>query len=240
MEDVTAAGVPRSSISIIPCGVDLAKFDEAREKADAGIAGRPPAIGIFGWIEPPKGLHVVIECIPYVRQAIADARFVFVGVPVTEDEHHYAVRLQNRVDALEQADAVTWLGFRDDVPSLMAGCDVIVQAATERETLGVVLLEAMAAGKPVISTRLGGPAELVRDGENGIAVPPNDPIAIANAIISLLRDEPRRTAMGLRGRALVEEAFTTELRATRTAELLRRAAETRSAVRLLGASVAAC
>src|SRR5262249_45452885 len=79
--------------------------------------------------------------------------------------------------------------------------------ASQREPFGRVLLEAMAVGKPVVAPREGGPTEIVADGETGLLVPPRDPDALARAIVALLRDPARRTAMGRAGRARVAAMF---------------------------------
>ena len=101
--------------------------------------------------------------------------------------------------ALDLGDTVRFLGFRDDVVELLRAADLFV-ISSYLEGLGTSILDAMAAGLPVVGTRVGGIPEAVRDGETGLLVPPRDPAALAEALVRLALDPARRAAMGARGR----------------------------------------
>ena len=98
------------------------------------------------------------------------------------------------------ADRVTFAGFVDDVAGVLAGADIAVHASVIPEPHGQVVVEAMAAGVPVIAAAAGGPAEIVTDGVDGVLVPPGDVAALANALTRLAADARLRTELGAAGR----------------------------------------
>ena len=132
-----------------------------------------------------------------------DARFVIAG----EGELRPALERQIKEHHLEKH--VLLAGFRPDVLSLHKAFDIFVMSSVT-EGLGTSLLDAMAAGKPVVATTAGGIPEVVVDGETGILVPPRDHEAMAAAIVALLKDEGLRTRMGRAGRARAETRFSAE------------------------------
>ena len=104
------------------------------------------------------------------------------------------------------AASVAFLGHRDDMPALTAALDVSV-LPSRREAQGLAILEAMAVGRPVVATRVGGIPEMVRDGVSGLLVPSNDPVALAAAIVRLLQDRPLAQRLGVAGRELVRRHY---------------------------------
>lgn len=122
-----------------------------------------------------------------------DARFLLVG-----DGEMRSV-LQAQVHALGLSDRIVFTGFREDIPALIAGMDVFVLPSIN-EGMGRVLVMAMALGKPIVATRVGGVAELLADGEAGLLVPPRDPAALADATTAVLQDATRARALAEAGR----------------------------------------
>ncbi|WP_144143149.1 glycosyltransferase family 4 protein [Paraburkholderia sp. BCC1884] len=139
--------------------------------------------GLFGRLAPWKGQHVALEAIA----RIPDVHLVLVGAPLF-GEDAYAQRLREQAAALGIADRVHFAGFQDDVPTWMKAMDVIVHTSTEPEPFGRVIVEGMAAGRPVIATAAGGVTEIVRHGRNGWLVKPADADALAEAIKALHAD----------------------------------------------------
>jgi glycosyltransferase involved in cell wall biosynthesis len=117
--------------------------------------------------------------------------------------------LRKAIAAHGLEDVVALLGRRRDVPDLLHAADVFV-LSSRQEGFPITILEAMAAGKPVIATDVGGCSEAVVHGETGLIVPPENPDALANAIIELLEDRDRSAAMGAAGRERVEREFTVD------------------------------
>jgi glycosyltransferase involved in cell wall biosynthesis len=124
---------------------------------------------------------------------------------------------------------ICFLGECSDVPSLLAQADILVRPSL-LEGLPLAVLEGMAAGLPVVASRVGGTPELVRDGETGFLVEPGDPADLAGRICSLLGDTAQRTAMGRRAREVVEQGYDWDDVARRTIKVYEQAANVRSLV----------
>jgi glycosyltransferase involved in cell wall biosynthesis len=130
-------------------------------------------------------------------------RYVFAG------DGSHKTQLQRLVQTLGLREEVSFVGFVKDVPKFLSSIDVLVLPSLH-EGLGVAALEGMAAGKPVVATRVGGLAESVVGGETGFLVPPEDGAALANAIEKLVADPSMARAMGRKGAARVLDNFTIE------------------------------
>lgn len=172
--------------------------------ADTGAA---PVVALIGRVAAWKGQHVFLRAAARVRERHPEARFWIVGSAMFgEDE--YERGLHALVAELDLKDRVEFLGFRDDVPALMAGLDVVVHASTLGEPFGQVVIEGMAAARPVVATDGGALPEIVTSGETGLLVPPGDDAALARALLTLLGDSGYARALGLAGRERVRERFT--------------------------------
>ncbi|MHC4399256.1 MAG: glycosyltransferase family 4 protein [Planctomycetota bacterium] len=160
-------------------------------------------IGAVGTICPRKGQIYLVRALPKVLEAAPGARLVLVGAPV---DGPYTARLRAEADRLKVASKLLFAGHRDDVHEIMAALDVCVLASLE-EPQGMVLLEAMAAGLPVVGTKVGGIPECVRSGQTGTLVAPADSDALAEAVAVLLRNPTLRRRYGQAGRKHVWERF---------------------------------
>lgn len=145
-----------------------------------------------------KGHHVLLEAVPRVLETVPQARFLLFGRGPLEDE------VRRSIDDAGLREHVRLAGFRDDLPSLMPCLDLVVHPAFA-EGLGVALLEAGAAGVPVVGSRAGGIPEVVVHGRTGLLVPPGDAEALAEALAELLGDPERCDAMGREARRFVRE-----------------------------------
>jgi len=128
-------------------------------------------------------------------------------------EAEYERQVRSLAESLGISSVVTFTGFRGDVPSVLADMDLIVHASTTGEPFGQIIIEGMAAGKPVIATNGGGVPEIVEDGKTGILVPMGDVQAMVEAIRRVLADPPLAEDMGARGRERVRDHFTIERKA---------------------------
>lgn len=185
-------GRPEQFVTI-PSGVDL---DAVTAAPPVRPVSGGPVIGAVARLVPIKGLQHLVDAAPQVLRHCAQARFLLVG----EGEMRPALEEQARGLGLE--DRITFTGYRPDAPSLLAGMDVFVLPSLN-EGMGRVLVMAMALGKPIVATRVGGVPELLGDGEAGLLVPPGDPAALAEAVCSLLRDPTRAQGLGEAGRRRV-------------------------------------
>jgi glycosyltransferase involved in cell wall biosynthesis len=154
-----------------------------------------------GRLAEQKGLEYLIRAAPLLRPELASTSIVIAGDgPLGE-------RLSRLVSDLGVGDLVKILGFRSDVGDLLAASDLVVLPSLW-EGLSISLLEAMAAGKPVVTTLIGSNREVTDDGRAAVLVPPKNPAALAAAIRALAADPARREALGREGHAVQRERYT--------------------------------
>ena len=171
--------------------------------------GRAPSVGMIGRISPWKGQHVFIKAAAIVSKECPGTHFQIIGAPLFS-ETDYEAELHRLAASLNLEGQLTFTGFVSDVPSAIARLHIVVHASIIAEPFGQVVIEGMAAGKPVIATRAGGIPEIVTHNETGLLVPVEDERALADAMIALLQDPARAKAMGEKGRETVREFFTIE------------------------------
>ncbi len=177
---------------VIPNGIDLDRYDRPRAPGRGGTV-----IGTVGRFSTEKGHRLLLEAFGRVRRARPQSRLVLVGYGDLEPE------LRRAAEALAPGGAVEFAGARESAEALPA-FDVYVQPSLY-ESQGLAILEAMAAGVPVVATDVGGVRDAVRDGETGLLVPPGDPEALAAAILRLAADPGLSAALAARARARVRE-----------------------------------
>lgn len=164
-------------------------------------------IGVAGRIQlEQKGQDVFVQAAAKLAGRHPEAGFVIVGSPFPGNEEHES-RLRRLIQQLGLEQRVVLAGEVEDMPAAFAAVDVWVLPARKPEGLGNVLIEAMAMGKPVVGSAVGGIPELITDHENGFLVPPHDPEALAKAIERLIEDPALRKRMGEVGRSRFLEDF---------------------------------
>ncbi|MFP4475054.1 MAG: glycosyltransferase family 4 protein [Desulfatibacillaceae bacterium] len=197
-EDMVRLGVCREQrISVIHSGVDLAPYlsggDKGRARQLLGIPEESLVVGCVGWLMHVKGPDLLLDAASELCEAEPRARLVFVG------DGPMRRRLEARALQHGIGDRIVFAGWREDVPDILPAFDVLA-LPSRNEGMGRVLVEAMASGLPVVATRVGGVPDLVVKGETGVLVPPENPQALAKALLHLLRDREAAAAMGQRGR----------------------------------------
>ncbi len=163
-----------------------------------GLPAGVPLVGMVTRLQRWKGVHVLVDAMAAVHATRPDVRAVVIGGP-HETEPRYPAELESKVDALGLRDIVWFAGFQSNVPQWMQAADVIVHAS-DREPFGIVVIEAMALGKPVVAGSEGGPAEIITDGVDGTLVPFGDAAKLARAILRYLDDQPFATRLGAAAR----------------------------------------
>jgi glycosyltransferase involved in cell wall biosynthesis len=189
-------------------GVALDRFEpstlpspaEMRDKLGLPLDG--PLIGIVGRLQRWKGMHVLVEAMPKVLQKYPNAHCLVVGGK-HDLEPDYEGFLNEKITELSLDDRVIRTGLQSNVPQWVQAMDVFIHAS-DREPFGIVIIEAMALGKPVIAGNAGGPTEIITEGVNGLLTPYGDADALANAILRYLDDQEfaRNVAAAARQRAL--------------------------------------
>ncbi len=193
-------------------GTVFQNFDDLQSRLP--FAGGAPTFGIVGRLTRWKGQHVFLRAAAIVRVQVPDAKFQIVGAALFGEEN-YERELRALATELGLSEAVEWLGFRRDVPQVVARMDALVHASTTGEPFGQVLIEGMAASRPVIATEGGGVPEIVLDGETGLLVAMGEVEPLADAMLRLWRDPERARMMGGLGRLRVQSEFTIEATARR-------------------------
>ncbi|MFX1552331.1 MAG: glycosyltransferase [Promethearchaeota archaeon] len=211
-------------IEIIHNGIDLARFDTEIDgegiRSEFNVEKGTKLIGTIGHFAPLKGYEELLNAMGEVVGNGFDVKLVMVGESIYPHSKSYKEKLFSLVDSPELKERVIFAGFREDIPELLASFDVFV-LPSRSEGFGRVNLEAMAMGKPVISTNVGGIPEVVLDGVTGILVPPGNPNALSRALMMLLDDPSQRESMGREGRKRVEEHFTLQGHVQRIQEIYR-------------------
>lgn len=177
--------------------------DRARIRAELSLDDSWHLLGAIGSVIPRKGLLYLVRALPAILQRAPKTRLAVIseeGIP------SYVAKVKRAIRRLGLEESVLWLGPHNEMPRLLAALDLCVLPSLE-ENLPLVLLEAMAAGLPVVATSVGGVPECIRPGETGILVPPADSAALGDAIVSLLRDPARGRALAERARRDVVERF---------------------------------
>ncbi|CAN1210559.1 Glycosyltransferase [Tumidithrix helvetica PCC 7403] len=206
-----AVGGNPALVSVVYNGFSLEPFQQvshaqtAKIRAELGV-GDWPLLGVFSRISYWKGQHVLLEAI----QKLPNVHVMLVGEPLF-GEVEYADRLKQMALEHEFGDRVHWLGFRSDIPALMAACTIVVHTSTEPEPFGRVIVEGQLAQRPVIATAAGGALELVKDGETGWLVPPSDPETLRTVIQSLLANPDRTAAIAQQGYIHAKSTFALDI-----------------------------
>jgi glycosyltransferase involved in cell wall biosynthesis len=195
---------PARKLRVVPNFVDLHRFaglsDKEAARRDLGLPEGVPILICLASLTEEKGQAVLLQAMRRVHCEVPDARLLLVG------RDRGRTDLRALADELGLAGSVDLLGIREDVAPLLAACDISVLPSL-REGLPLSLLESAAAGLPIVATAVGGVPEIVEDGVGGILVPPGDPDALADALVTVLGGAERRRAMGEAARRRVEERF---------------------------------
>jgi glycosyltransferase involved in cell wall biosynthesis len=206
-EVLLSQGVPPEKVRCVPSAVDPGPFtipcDGEAFLQEFALHRDDRIVGMAAQFIPRKGHDVLLQAIPEVLETHPRTRFLLFGEGPLRKE----VEARARREGLEAH--VIFPGFREDFPHLLPCLDVFAHPAL-KEGLGVVLLQASAAGVPIVAARAGGIPEAVREGENGLLVSPGDPSALATAISSLLSDPVRAGGLGEGGRELVRREFSVD------------------------------
>ena len=184
--------MPKVPVRVVYPAADLERFDPDALpsppacRQELGLGGDGPLIGTFGRLQTFKGVHVLIDAMPQIISRYPSGRLLIVGGtwPLEPD---YPLRLRRQIEGLGLSGKVIFAGHQDQVAQWMQACDIVVHAAHE-EPFGMVVVEAMALGKPVVASASGGPREIITTGVDGLLVPPGNTGELAAAVLRFLDD----------------------------------------------------
>lgn len=201
---VTSRRIPEHHVHVIHYGIDGDQFPQSASeiRRRRGLNGRA-TLGSLGRLEPRKGFQTLIQAMGGVLQRMDHAELFIAG----HDPWAYSKTLHARIEQAGLSGQVHLVPFQDDVPSFLHGLDLFV-FASRSEGFGRVVIEAMAAGKPVVASRIAPLTEIVIEGETGLLVDPESPEAFAEAIAWVLQHPDDGRRMGQAGRERVRREFT--------------------------------
>lgn len=218
-------GFPAERLVAVPTHIDPAFYDrpEARAAARAalGIGGSDFVVGTVAVLRGWKGHDLLLDAARDLSTAVPGLRIVLVGDGPQRE------RLRARLEDEGLREIVTMTGHREDVAELLSAMDVFVFPSTGNEGVPQAVLQAMAAGLPVVASSLPSIAEVVREGETGLLFPPGDGPALVEKVLHLAGDADLRRKMGEAGRIHVRERFSESGMLDRLEEVYRRAANRR-------------
>ncbi|MDP3143170.1 MAG: GT4 family glycosyltransferase PelF [Candidatus Omnitrophota bacterium] len=205
-------GLPHERVRLIPRSVDLERFTYL----SPGERNRQEfVVGIIGRITPLKGHAYFLKAMAKVVRQIPFTKIWIIGdAPV--DKQSYRDELVTLARRLGLSSYVEFLGNRKDIPELLSRMNCLVLSTITEEAFGRVILEAQAAGVPVVATRVGGVVDIIDENESGLLVTPKEPEEIANAVIKILKDLNLTQKLAQNGRKKVEQQFTLKQMAERT------------------------
>lgn len=212
-------GPTQDKVITIPNGVDVKRYDLAGDKAalcgQLGLATNAKLVATVGRLTLPKGHRYLIDAAPSVVSVYSETHFLFIGDGELRDE----LERQTRETGLSQN--IHFLGLRDDVPDLLAAVDLFVLPSLW-EGLSIALLEAMAAGKPVVATAVSGTTQVMIPEKTGLIVPPGESQALADAVVWLLSNPAQALRMGEAAKQHIVTNFSAQKQADEHVALYRR------------------
>jgi glycosyltransferase involved in cell wall biosynthesis len=210
----------KKKVQIIHYGIDVEYFKKSYNnlRSSWNLEGKL-IIGSIGRLEPRKGHEILILAMPLILKQIPNAILLIAG----HDPWNYGQTLQNLIKQLNLESSVQLIGFQSDIPSFLHAIDVFA-FASKSEGFGQVVIEAMAAGKPVVASKISPLTEIIEDGVSGFLVE-RDPRAFANLIIYLLKNPKEAKLIGNQAIRRVQQYFTAEAMTTKTLELYQQVLE---------------
>jgi glycosyltransferase involved in cell wall biosynthesis len=200
-----ADGIAPDKITIIPNGIDIERFKPLPDRGGLkelllGLPPETPVIGCITKMRPKKNLPGLVQAFAAVREAVPEAKLIIAG------DGPERAALEATIVALDLTNSVHLLGLRHDTPELLNAFDVTALFSTT-EASPLAVLEAAACGLPVVSTEVGEVLQMIDDGRTGFLVPQGDSNALADKLITLLKNPTLRAEMGTAARTLMVERF---------------------------------
>jgi len=201
---LVSSGIDKKKIKVVPSGIDYTPFENVSSKdylhRELGFNKDDFLVGIVAHLADHKGHKYLIEAAGILKKKAPSIKLIIVG------KGPLRIELDQQVKKLGVEDIVLFLGFREDVPQIMASLDLFV-LSSYLEGLGTSIMDAMASHLPVVATEVGGIPELVTHEKTGLLVPPKNPAALAEAILRIYKDRKLAYYFGENGYKLVHEKY---------------------------------
>lgn len=208
-DDLRRQGMYGPNTVLVHDGIDpervLKNADGAGARARFGIPAGVPLVGVVGNVKGWKGQDTLIRAMKLVVARHPETRCLVVG---SNADPPYMKKIAQHVAEGGLGERVIFTGYEKFPAACMAAMDVVVHTSTAPEPFGLVVLEGMAVGRPVVATKHGGPLDVIVEGESGFLTPPDDEVALADVLNRLLDDPALRSRVGEAGRRRLHEKFT--------------------------------
>jgi glycosyltransferase involved in cell wall biosynthesis len=218
VDSLQRAGVERSIVTFLPPVMDVRRFDpnvstQAAARQKIGLPQAEPIILYIGNLTATKGIDILLNAVPLILSQKPSCRFVFtfdLDLKDSASERKRKIEVLRRIKELGLQDHIKCMGVVHDIPRLLIAADVVV--APFLSTIGpsdypLVLLEAMAVGRAVVSTSVGGIPEIIDQGQTGVLVSPGDAQELAEAVVNLLSDSDHRHQIGQSAASFLRQTF---------------------------------
>lgn len=199
--------IKKEKVVLIKNGIDTSlfcKMIDLNKKEKLGLPIKAPVIGAIGNIKPVKGYDTLLNAAVYISREVPEARFIIVGGAYQYEACFKDLKALTVEKGLQ--DKVYFLGKSDDVKDILHILDVYV-LPSRSEGISIALLEAMASGRPIVATKVGGTPDIIEDGNTGLLIPPEDPSSLASAIIQLLKNKSLSKSLGQQAKLVAEKEF---------------------------------
>lgn len=209
-------GESREKANIIHNGIMLSEFEEFHNtdqvRREFGCTSDDRLIGIIGRIDWWKGHEYFLEAVAEVSKQVSNIKCLIIGemTAASDQNQQYWEKLHLLGKSLDLEEKIIFTGFRSDMPKVISALEVVVHASSEPEPFGLVVIEGMAAGKPVVATAAGGVLDIIEDGVSGLLVPCKDSKAMAMAILEVLSNKKKMRLIGEAARRRIAEKFTVQ------------------------------
>lgn len=225
--------VPPGRLCVIPNGIDLERFRpghalEARQRLCLGLRPEHKVFTTIGQLVPWKKQDVFLGAAAMIAAKVPEARFLVVGADLFGDHPDYEQRLHELASRPDLDGRVVFAGYRRDIADILTASDVVLHAA-DREPFGRAIVEAMACGVPVAAADACGPADIIRDGENGLLVPPGNAEALGHSGLRLATDAKLASRLGKAAASRARETFGLDMFIARMSRLYESIMEERKA-----------
>ena len=213
--------VKPSKIIQVPLGIDLSKYSNVKSgeavKREFRLTKNIPLVGMIGRFQKIKGHHIFVKMAAEIIKTHPNVHFMIVGSEVfgNASESDYGREIHDLIKKNGLDEKIILAGFRQDIPQILKALDVLV-VPSEIETFGMVVLEAMAVGVPVVSCAKGGPSEIIKNGENGFSIDEQDPAKLSEKVKYLIDNPDIKKEIGSAGKRTVERNYRIENQVAKT------------------------
>lgn len=208
LEHLAGKGIPNGKMIRVHDGIELEALRQNRPPEELremlGVRQTDVLVGMVGNIKRWKGQHILIAAAPIIHRRFPNTKFLFVGRSADGEYQHL---LEEEIASYGLQDSFIFTGYRPDAVDLIEAMDVVVHASVEPEPFGLVILEAMGKGRPIVATDLGGPKETVIPGVTGVLFESGNAESLADSVCGLLENAKARRQMGYEGARHVRASF---------------------------------